>query len=244
MDNSFIRMRNCSVTGVNTYNRAQGIKHFFLGKGHLISSAVPILKNISLDINSGDRVAFIGRNGSGKSSLLKAIAGIYPVHSGKLEIKGTIGATIEMGFGLEFEMTGRKNIKLIMVYANMLDSYTPEIEEKIIEFSELGDAIDRPVKGYSSGMLSRLTFAVNLFKDPQILLLDEIFATGDYHFVKKSIKYMTSKFLHTPISILVSHQEEMIEQLCNKAYFLDQGEIKNSGTPAQMLAELKKTKKD
>ncbi|NDB81676.1 MAG: ABC transporter ATP-binding protein [Alphaproteobacteria bacterium] len=239
---AFIRMRNCNATGVNTYNRAQGIKHFCLGKGHLISSSIPILKNISLDINKGDRVAFIGRNGSGKSSLLKVIARIYPVESGVLEVKGTIGASIEMGFGLEQEMTGRQNIKLVMIYADMIDSYNEELEQKIIEFSELGDAIDRPVKGYSSGMISRLTFAVNLFKNSSILLLDEIFATGDYHFVEKSVKCMTEKFLTTPISILVSHQEDLLEKLCNKAYLIDGGEIKDMDTPSKILMELKKTK--
>ncbi|MDX1924789.1 MAG: ATP-binding cassette domain-containing protein [Rickettsiaceae bacterium] len=235
MPRTYIKIKNCSVDGINTYQRAQGIKHFFLGKGTFSLSTIPILKNVSFTAGEGEKIAFIGTNGSGKSSLLKVIAGIYPVKSGSVEIKGRIGATIEMGFGHEHEMTGRQNIKLMMVYGGMLELYNKELEEKIIEFSELGEKIDWPVKAYSSGMISRLTFSVNLFKSPDILLLDEIFAAGDQHFVNKSLKAMREKFLNTPISIFVSHQESLIKEMCNVAYLLKDGEIIESGSPDYVL---------
>ena len=233
--NIHIKIHKGFVEGINTYNRAQGLKHFFLGKGKLLLTKIPILNNIELECKAGDRIAFVGQNGSGKSSLLKVIAGIYPLKSGKLDVSGRIAASIEMGFGMEYEMTGRQNIKLMMVYSDMLDLYTPELEQQIIEFSELGEKIDWPVKAYSSGMLSRLTFSVNLYQKPDILLLDEIFAAGDNHFVHKSVSVMKDKFLSTPISILVSHQEELVKEICNKVFLLKNGTIVESGTPNEIF---------
>ncbi len=244
MSEIYIKMQNCSVTGINTYKRAQGIKHFFLGKGDLPSFSVPILKNITLEIREGERVGFVGRNGSGKSSILKVIAGIYPPQSGTIEVSGTVGAMIEMGLGFECEMTGRQNIRLLMVYGGMIDVYNKETENKIIEFSELGAKIDWPVKSYSSGMISRLAFATNLFNSRQILLLDEVFATGDQHFVKKSMKAMTSKFLAAPISVIVSHQRELLEQLCTRAYLIEGGEIIDEDTPQKILNTFSKLDSD
>lgn len=238
---SYIRISNAYVEGVNTFNRAQGLKHFFLRKGDFLLTKIPILSNINLTSTTGDRIAFIGSNGSGKSSLLKVIANIYPLKSGSMKISGRVGASIEMGFGMEYEMTGRQNIKLMMVYSNMLDLYTKELEENIIEFSELGEKIDWPVKAYSSGMLSRLAFSVNLFKKPDILLLDEIFAAGDQHFINKSVKVMKDKFLTTPISILVSHQEDLVKELCTKAFLLRNGEIVADGTPNEVFKIYSKT---
>lgn len=233
----YISLKDIYVEGINTYNRAQGLKHFFLGKGKLLLTKIPILNNVSLTCRPGEKIAFIGENGSGKSSLLKVIAGIYPVKSGIFDVRGRIAASIEMGFGMEYEMTGRQNIKLMMVYNNMLDLYTKELEEQIIEFSELGEKIDWPVKTYSSGMLSRLTFSVNLYQKPDILLLDEVFAAGDSHFVHKSLDVMKDKFLSTPISILVSHQEELIKEVCNKVYYLKKGEIVAEGGPEEVYRQ-------
>ena len=233
--NPRIIIKNAYVEGINTYNRAQGLKHFFLGKGKLLLTKIPILNNVSIDCNIGEKIAFVGENGSGKSSLLKVIAGIYPIKSGNFYVEGRIAASIEMGFGMEYEMTGRQNIKLMMVYSDMLDLYTKELENQIIEFSELDEKIDWPVKTYSSGMLSRLTFSVNLYQQPDILLLDEIFAAGDNHFVHKSVRVMKNKFLNTPISILVSHQEELVKEICNKVFLIKSGQIVESGTPAEIF---------
>ncbi len=234
-DKAYINIKGGCVEGINTYNRAQGLKHFFLGKGKLLLTKIPILNKIDLHCVKGDRIAFIGSNGSGKSSLLKVIAGIYPLKSGSMDVMGRIAASIEMGFGMEYEMTGRQNIKLMMVYSNMLDLYSKELENDIIEFSELGEKIDWPVKTYSSGMLSRLTFSANLFQKPDILLLDEIFAAGDSHFIHKSVGVMKEKFLSTPISILVSHQEDLVKDICNKAYMLKNGAIVESGSPEEVF---------
>jgi lipopolysaccharide transport system ATP-binding protein len=137
-DNCYIIIKNGYVEGIDSIKRAHGIRDFILGKGKIKPSIIPILKNINLSINPGDRVAFLGQNGSGKSSLLKAIAGIYPLKSGIIETKGNVASIIEMGIGFEYEVSGRDNIKLCLVYNNLLSHYTKKLEDEIIEFSELG----------------------------------------------------------------------------------------------------------
>lgn len=231
-----ISIKNAYVEGVNTTARVKSLRAFLMGQGKLLSSySVPILNNINLEIKQGEKVGFVGGNGCGKSSLLKLITGIYPLKSGAMKIQGNIAASIEMGFGMEHEMTGRQNIKLIMVYNNMLSKHTAELENEIIEFTELGDKIDYPIKNYSSGMLSRLAFTVTLFQEPDILLLDEIFATGDQHFVSKSTQAMKEKFLLAPISILVSHQESLVKEICNRCLLIKNGTIVEDGTPNEIF---------
>lgn len=231
----YINIKDGFVEGVDSIKRAHSIRDFILGKGKLKSSKVPILNDINLEIKSGERVAFLGSNGSGKSSLLKAIAGIYPLKSGSLELTGNIAAIIEMGIGFEYELSGRDNIKLAMIYNNMLGIYTKKLEQEIIEFAELEDKIDLPVKSYSSGMISRLAFSISTIQQPDILLLDEVFAAGDTHFLKKAIKRMEGKFFSSSISILVSHQHDLIERVCNRCILLDKGSIIEDGEPKEIL---------
>ena len=232
---SSIKIDKAYVEGIDPLKRAKGIRDFMLGKGVLKSSVIPILNNINLVIEDGERVAFLGRNGSGKSSLLKAIAGIYPLKSGHLKVHGSIAAIIEMGIGFEPEISGRDNIKLALVYTNMLGLYTKELEEEIIEFSELGEKIDWPVKTYSSGMVSRLAFSISTVQDPDILLLDEVFAAGDQHFLQKAIKRMEERFFSSSISVLVSHQHELIRKICNRCILLENGRIIEDDLPEKVL---------
>lgn len=224
------------VEGINTIKRAQGLKHFFLGGGDLLSERIPILNDINFHCVEGERIAFIGHNGSGKSSLLKTIAGIYPLKNGKIQIHGEIAAIIEMGLGFEPEMTGRGNIKLCMLFNKIIDKYSLELEKKIIEFSGLEEKIDWPVKIYSSGMLARLAFSVSIFQEPEILLLDEVFATGDSEFIARSKTAMQNKFKQVPIAILVSHQEDLIIEMCNRALLLENGTIIADGAPQEILS--------
>ncbi len=230
-----ISITNGVVEGIDTIKRAHGLKHFFLGGGELISQTIPILNGINFNCFEGERIAFIGHNGSGKSSLLKTIAGIYPLKSGSLKVTGDIAAIIEMGLGFEPEMTGRANIKLCMLFNKMLDRYTPQLEQKIIEFSGLGEKINWPIKIYSSGMLARLAFSVCIFQEPEILLLDEVFATGDSDFIEKSKAAMKNKFKNVPIAILVSHQEDIILEMCTRAILFEGGKIIADGQPQEIL---------
>lgn len=232
---AYIKIEDGYVEGIDSIKRARSIREFMLGKGKLRAAAVPILNNINLEIKKGERVAFLGTNGSGKSSLLKAINGIYPLKSGNLTVHGSIAAIIEMGIGFDYELSGRDNIKLSMVYNDMLSKYSKKLEKEIIEFAELEDKIDLPVKSYSSGMISRLAFSISTIQDPDILLLDEVFAAGDTHFLKKALKRMENKFFNTSISILVSHQHDLIERVCNRCILLDKGNIIEDGEPKKIL---------
>ncbi|WP_375333584.1 ABC transporter ATP-binding protein [Candidatus Tisiphia endosymbiont of Xenochironomus xenolabis] len=223
------------VEGINNQQRVESLRRFLIKGGSIFPSSIPILNNINFSCKTGERIAFIGSNGSGKSSLLKVIAGIYPLKFGTVKVHGDFAAIIETGIGFELEQTGRENIKMLMLYNNMLSRYSKELEQEIIIFSELGSKIDLPVKNYSSGMLSRLAFSVSVFQDADILLLDEIFATGDSYFVEKSTNFMKNKLQNIPILILVSHQENIIRGNCNRCILLKEGSIIADGNPSEIL---------
>jgi lipopolysaccharide transport system ATP-binding protein len=232
---AFIKISDGFVEGIDINKRMYGLKHFFLSGAKLTSSKIQILQNINFSCKAGDRIAFIGNNGSGKSSLLKTIAEIYPLQTGKIVRQGSLGVIIETMAGFEYEMTGRQNIKNLMLYNNMLHKYSKDLEKKIIEFSELDDKIDRSIKTYSSGMAARLAFSVAMFQDPDILLLDEIFTVGDKGFVEKSLSMMRSKIDNSAIVILVSHSEHLIKAHCNRAILLQNGMIIADGSIDDLL---------
>lgn len=235
--NISINIDSAYVEGIDSVKRSKSIRDLILFRANKIVSTIPILHDINFSAKSGDRVAFIGSNGSGKSSLLKVIAGIYPVKSGRVSIKGKIAAIIEMGIGFEPDMTGRENIKLALVYNGIIEQYSKALENEIIEFSELGDKIDWPLKTYSSGMLSRLAFSISIMQDPEILLLDEVFAAGDQHFLNKALVRMKDKFFSSPISILVTHQHDLIREMCNRCVYLENGRIIDDGKPSDVLTK-------
>lgn len=232
-----IKLEGIDVDGVDTSNRSMSLRKVLLQRGEFDSFRIPILKKVNFEANPGDRIGVIGRNGSGKSSLLKAIAGIYPISSGKRTVVGNIAPLIEMGIGFDPEMSGRQNIVLGLLYSGRIEEHCRELEDLVIEFSELGDHIDLPVKNYSSGMVSRLAFSIAIFQHPDILLLDEVFAAGDLGFVNKSKRIMEDKFTSVPISILVNHSSEEIIELCNKCYWFVDGEVKMVGKPKDVVGE-------
>jgi lipopolysaccharide transport system ATP-binding protein len=192
---------------------------------------------ISLTVRPGDRLGILGLNGSGKSSLLKVISGNYPIHAGTRHVSGNVVPLIEMGAGFDAELPGRRNIKVSYAYRGRLRDYSKAVEEQVIAFAELGDKIDLPLKTYSSGMNSRLAFASAIFQEPDILLLDEIFAAGDAGFVEKSTHYMKKKWEEAAISIIVSHGAGEIEQLCNRCIIMDKGRLIADGAPTTVIAE-------
>jgi ABC-type polysaccharide/polyol phosphate transport system ATPase subunit len=193
------------------------------------------LKNINLCVEGGDRLGIIGLNGAGKSTLLKMIVGIYPPQAGRVHVNGKISPLIELGTGFDFELSGRENIYLNGALLGRSFRQMRQLESQIIEFSELGDKIDLPIKYYSSGMHGRLAFSIGTFVEPEILLVDEIFSTGDAHFVEKASARMRQLFNSSKIVLLVSHNLEQIAELCNKVMVLHQGQIVNQGNPRQMI---------
>ena len=230
-----IELKNISVWGVDTHARAASLRQWFVRRNSLLSSKIPILQDVTFNAKPGDRIAVIGQNGCGKSSLLKVISGNYPIHSGTRKVEGSVVPLIEMGAGFEGEMSGRYNIKLSYAYRGKLRNYSKAIEEKIIEFSELGDKINLPLKTYSSGMVARLAFSSAIFQDPDILLLDEIFATGDAGFVEKSQQILRKKVDNVSIAIMVNHAPNEFTDLCNRFILMNKGKIINEGTSKEIL---------
>jgi ABC-type polysaccharide/polyol phosphate transport system ATPase subunit len=195
------------------------------------------LHEISLIINPGDRVGIVGLNGAGKSTLLKTISGIYKPHRGRISVAGRITPLMELGAGFDPEQTGRKNIYLNGALLGFSPSEMKEKEREISDFSELGDFLDMPVKYYSSGMYGRLAFSIAATTDPEILMIDEVFATGDGHFVEKSSQRIQSMVERSTILVVVTHDMKQIRRLCNRVIFLDHGNILSDGDPKTVLEE-------
>lgn len=237
MNNALIDLRNVSVNGVDTQARARTLRQWFVRRETLRPIKIPIIVDLSLTVRPGDRLGVLGLNGSGKSSLLKVISGNYPIHAGERIVHGNVVPLIEMGAGFDPELPGRRNIKVSYAYRGRLREYNKEIEQRIIDFAELGDKIDLPLKTYSTGMASRLAFASAIFQQPDILLLDEIFAAGDASFVEKSTTYMKKKWEEASISIIVSHGPGDIEKLCNRCIIMQQGRLVADGRPGDVIAE-------
>lgn len=233
---ALVELRNVAVDGVNMLLRAEGLKKIVLRLGETgDATRVPILRDVSFAAKDGDRVGIIGTNGSGKSSLLKVIAGIYPVKSGMVCVEGKIAPLIEMGVGFDHEMSGRQNIRVGLLYSNRLLEYSKQLEEDVIAFTDLGDHIDRPLKTFSSGMQARLSFAISLFQNPDVLLLDEAFAPGDIGFIQKAQNAMAEKFSSVPIAILVTHSVDLVGQFCNRCVWMDKGTLRMDGSPEEVI---------
>jgi ABC-type polysaccharide/polyol phosphate transport system ATPase subunit len=193
------------------------------------------LKGINLSIQGGERVGVIGLNGAGKTTLLKMIVGIYPPHFGRIEVRGRVTPMLEIGTGFDVELSGRENIFVNGAILGYSRQEMKAREKDIIDFSELDQFIDLPVKYYSTGMYGRLAFSIATMIDPEILLVDEIFSAGDAHFVKKGTGRMLELFKSSQIVMYVSHSLEQISQLCNRVIVLHKGEIVHQGDPDQMI---------
>jgi ABC-type polysaccharide/polyol phosphate transport system ATPase subunit len=202
--------------------------------GHVASDAnqrivVEALRNVSLQFSPGDRVALVGSNGAGKTTLLRVMAGIYEPVAGVLRTRGRISPMFDIGLGIDNELSGYDNVRL---RGRLLGLDSKEIEDKmpeIVAFTELGDYLDLPVRTYSSGMMTRLTFAVATCFSPEILLMDEWIVAGDSSFMAKAQQRIASFILKANILVLASHSNEICMQWCNKAVWLEKGEVRAVG---------------
>lgn len=195
------------------------------------------LHEITLRIEPGDRVGIVGLNGAGKSTLLKTISGIYKPHQGRIAIRGRLTPLMELGAGFDPEQTGRKNIYLNGALLGFSPAEMKIKEREIEEFSELGEFLDLPVKYYSSGMHGRLAFSIATMTEPEILMIDEVFATGDGHFVEKSTQRIQQMVEASTILVVVSHDVSQIRRLCNRVIFLDHGNLIGDGDPETILEQ-------
>lgn len=224
---SMIKFDNVSKEYVLFKNDRERFKALFFkpknAKRHMA------LKNVSLEIMEGESVGIIGDNGAGKSTLLKMITGVAFPDTGDVQVNGSVAALLELTAGFALEMSGRENIYLRGYTLGLSDDYIKEIEPKIIDFSELGDYIDQPVRTYSSGMKMRLGFAINVNIDPDILVIDEALSVGDASFKKKCRDRVADIIKGGTTVLFVSHSKESVKEMCQKAIFLKKGEVKFAG---------------
>ena len=199
------------------------------------------VKGISFQIEKGEILGIIGKNGSGKSTLLRAIAGVFCPNEGTIDLKGHSVSLLSLGVGFKDNLSGRDNIFLSGMLLGFTETEIKEKEQSIIDFSELGGFIDRPVKTYSSGMYSKLAFAITSSLETDIILVDEVLSVGDERFQKKSLARMEALINDKNRTvIIVSHSISTLKKLCNRVMWLDDGLIKDIGDAEMVLDEYEK----
>jgi ABC-type polysaccharide/polyol phosphate transport system ATPase subunit len=193
------------------------------------------VSGVSLNIHRGEMAGIIGRNGSGKSTLLKIIAGVYCPSAGSVVVNGTVAPLIELGAGMHPELTGRENILLNGLLMGYSKREMLSREQSIIDFAGIGDFIDTPVKQYSSGMYMRLAFSVATEVDPDILLVDEILAVGDFSFQEKCFDRLRRFRESGKTILLVTHNMTAVRDQCDRVILLDKGRLLMDGTPEEAI---------
>jgi lipopolysaccharide transport system ATP-binding protein len=202
--------------------------------GHL---SIEALKDIDLQIVTGDRVGIVGHNGSGKSTLLRLLSGVYEPSSGKITRSGSVSSLVDISLGINGENTGRENIYLRGKLMGLTKKQIEEKIDEIIEFSELGDYINLPVRIYSSGMLLRLAFSVSTSITADILIMDEWLSVGDGAFAERSSQRLRNLVDESEILVIASHTRELLEETCNKIVWLEHGLIRKVGPTQEILSE-------
>lgn len=187
------------------------------------------LKDVSFEVAKGEVIGIIGPNGAGKSTLLKVVSGVMKPTSGKVEVNGVISPMIELGAGFDMELTARENIFLNGAVLGYSKKFIEDKFDEIVEFSELKDFLDVPVKNFSSGMTAKLAFSIATVVDPEILIVDEILSVGDIKFQEKSKQKMMSMILGGTTVLYVSHSLLAIRELCTKVLWIDHGKIQAFG---------------
>lgn len=241
-NNTKIKVENVYKTFDVYLDKANSLKEKMLFWKRNNKETREVLKNINLEIKQGEAVALIGVNGSGKSTLLKLMTKIIYPNKGKVETYGKLTSLLELGAGFHPDFSGRENIYFNASIFGLTKKEIDNRLEKIIEFSELEQFIDNPVRTYSSGMFMRLAFAVAINVDAEILLVDEILAVGDQHFQEKCLNKMRELKEEGKTMVFVTHSLDSVRQLCNRAVWLHNGEIKKDGQPEEVIEEyLKET---
>lgn len=243
-----VLLENVSVSFPIYHGGSRSLKKSLLFRGtggHLASDAnhritVEALRDVSLKCEAGDRVALIGSNGAGKTTLLRVMAGIHEPAAGIVTTRGRISPMFDVGLGIDSEISGYDNIRLRGLLLGLSAREIEERMEDIAEFTELGDYLDIPVRTYSTGMLTRLTFAVATCFAPEILLMDEWIVAGDAAFLAKAQHRVESFIEKASILVLASHSLDICRQWCNKAIWIERGEVRMSGDIEIVLADFTK----
>jgi lipopolysaccharide transport system ATP-binding protein/teichoic acid transport system ATP-binding protein len=232
-----ISVRDVSISYRTSFAKSSDFRRSLLRLGHQNKNVKTIdaIKNISFDIRHGTVLGVVGHNGAGKSTLLRAISGILPPSSGEIEVHGQVSTLLSLGVGFNNKLSGTENIMLAGLAGGMSRSEILERREAIVEFAEIGDFIDLPVRTYSSGMRQRLAFSVAVNMNPEILLIDEALSAGDARFKVKAQAKMRELMETAHTMVLVSHALSSIRDLCNDAIWLDHGKLMMHGDPSDVV---------
>lgn len=208
-----------------------------LQKGVKRAEIIRAVDDVSFSVEKGKILGIVGRNGSGKTTLLRSIAGIFRPDEGYIDTKGNHVSLMAIGIGFNPNNTGRENILKSGMLLGCKLEYIKEHMDEIVEFSELGDFIDRPVRTYSSGMYSKLSFAVTAILDTDIMLVDEVLSVGDEHFRQKSYKKMEELMLSNRTVVIVSHATDTLKKFCDQVLWINDGKFMKLGDTEEVLAE-------
>lgn len=239
---NIIKVDNVSMKFNLSQEKVDSIKEYVIKflKREIQYNEFWALKNISFNMQKGERLGILGLNGAGKSTLLKVIAGVFKPTEGKVERHGVLAPMLELGAGFDMQYTGAENIYLYGSVLGYSKAFIEERFDEIVEFSELKEFIDVPLKNYSSGMRARLGFSIATIVEPDILILDEVLSVGDAKFRKKSEKKVMDMFDKGVTVLFVSHSLEQVERLCNKAMILEHGKMLEYGDISKVAETYRK----
>ncbi len=226
-----IKVENVSVRYRMTYDRVSGLKEYFIQKmrGRVEYEEFCALQHVSFKVEKGQVMGILGHNGAGKSTLLKVISGIMKPTEGSVQVNGSVVPMLELGSGFDFDLTGRENVFLNGAILGYSELFLKKKYDEIVEFSELGQFIDVPLRNYSSGMVARLAFSVATVVQPDVLIVDEVLSVGDADFQEKSKKRMLELMGGGTTVLFVSHSLGQIREMCDRAIWLEHGGMKMLG---------------
>ena len=234
---TIIKVKNATVRFNKATENYNGLKEYVIKmlKGELMFQEFLALKEVNFEVKKGESWGVIGANGSGKSTLLKLICGILKPYKGTVKVHGQIAPLIELGAGFDPQLTARENIYLNGALLGHKKAFMEMHFNEIIEFAELGDFIDVPIKNFSSGMAARLGFAVATIVKPDILIVDEVLAVGDIAFQEKCRKRMESLLQNGTTLLFVSHSSKQVKELCQNVIWLDKGHVVAQGRAEDII---------
>ena len=239
MSNNMVEVKNVSMRFRMSDQPINSLKEIFTIalKGKLKFNEFAALSDVSFNVKKGETMGLIGKNGAGKSTTLKLISGILKPTEGKINVYGNVVPMLELGAGFDLELTGRENIYLNGAILGYSKEYLEDKFEEIVDFAELHEFIDTPIRNYSSGMMARLAFSIASIIEPEILIVDEILAVGDPAFQEKSYARMKELMSGGATVLFVSHNLDKLEKLCDRVVWLDKGKVVKIGDAEKIINE-------
>lgn len=242
MTNSIIEVNDVSIKFNLCREKVDTLKEYLIKliKGKIKYDEFWALKGVTFDVLAGDSIGLVGFNGSGKSTMLKVIAGVLKPTSGSVIVRGSVAPLIELGAGFDMDLTARENIYLNGAILGHSRKLMDAHYQDIVDFSELHEFMDVPVKNFSSGMVARLAFAIATIGVPDILIVDEVLSVGDFKFQEKCEKRIQNMRDKGTTILFVSHSIDQVEKICNKAVWINKGIVKMIGTSKEVCEEYRK----